>query len=255
MPSLSSCCALGAPTFTSDPTLVDTGSTVVLTGVGAKGQVGEVVARAFADLGASLVLVDRTTTNVDERAAELNAAGHSARGYACDLTNADAVASLVADVRRNHGDRLGALVHMAGGFGMSGPVAESSLDVWQRQIAINLTTAYLTTRAFLPMLRAGKGAIVLFASEAAIPGSAGANRSAYAVAKTGVVTLMRVDRQRGAKERRSGKRIGARRRFVPPRTSRRWARARGSSSAKRSRPSSRFSVPTRRVRSPANCFR
>ena len=40
---------------------------------------------------------------------------------------------------------------------MSGPVAESSLDVWHRQIAINLTTAYLTTRAFLPLLRAAQG--------------------------------------------------------------------------------------------------
>jgi 3-oxoacyl-[acyl-carrier protein] reductase len=192
-------------TFTRDSP-VDSGSTVVLTGVGAKGQVGEVVSRAFAELGASLVLVDRTTTNVDERAAELTANGHSARGYACDLTDADAVASLVDEVRRNHGDRIHALVHMAGGFAMSGPVAESSLDVWQRQIAINLTTAYLTTRAFLPMLRAGNGSIVLFASEAAIPGSTGANRSAYAVAKSGVVTLMR---SIANEERKNGVRANA----------------------------------------------
>lgn len=185
---------------------MDTGSTVVLTGVGAKGQVGEVVAKAFADLGASLVLVDRTTATAEERVADLAASGHAARGYACDLTNADAVASLIADVQRNHGDRVDALVHMAGGFAMSGPVAESSLDVWQRQIAINLTTAYLTTRAFLPMLRIAKGAIVLFASEAAIPGSTGANRSAYAVAKTGVVTLMR---SIANEERKNGVRANA----------------------------------------------
>ena len=78
---------------------MDSGSTVVLTGVGAEGQVGEVVAAAFANLGASLVLVDRTAENVEARAAELTAGGHSARGYACDLTNADAVASLVDEVR------------------------------------------------------------------------------------------------------------------------------------------------------------
>jgi 3-oxoacyl-[acyl-carrier protein] reductase len=191
-------------TLTCD--LVETGATVVLTGVGAKGQVGEVVARAFADLGASLVLIDRTAANVTERAAEISGGGGSARGYACDLTNADAVAALVGDVRRDHGDRVHALVHMAGGFGMSGPVAESSLDVWNRQIAINLTTAYLTTRGFLPMLRAGRGSIVLFASEAALPGSAGANRSAYAVAKTGVVTLMR---SIANEERKNGVRANA----------------------------------------------
>lgn len=170
---------------------VYSGSTVVLTGVGAKGQVGETVARAFADLGASLVLVDRTAGTVDERVSDLAASGRSARGYACDLTDENAVASLAKDVRGNHGDRVHALVHLAGGFAMSGPVADSSADVWHRQIAINLTTAYFATRAFLPLLRSGRGAIVLFASEAALPGSAGANRSAYAVAKSGVVALTR----------------------------------------------------------------
>jgi NAD(P)-dependent dehydrogenase (short-subunit alcohol dehydrogenase family) len=181
-----------------------TGTTVVLTGVGGEGQVGEVVAQAFADQNASLVLVDRTAEKVEARAAAIVATGHAARGYACDLTDADAVAALAARVRADHGDRLRALVHMAGGFGMSGPVAESSLDVWNRQIAINLTTAYLATRAFLPFLRAGRGSIVLFASEAALV--TGANRSAYAVAKTGVATLMR---SIANEERKNGVRANA----------------------------------------------
>lgn len=183
-----------------------TDSSVVLTGVGAKGQVGEVVAQAFADLGASLILVDRTAEQAAERAAAVVQAGGTARGYGCDLTNADAVSALATDVRRNHGDRLRALVHMAGGFAMSGPVAESSIDVWNRQLSINLTTAYLTTRAFLPLLRAGRGAIVLFASEAALPGMTGTNRSAYAVAKTGVAALMR---SIAGEERKNGVRANA----------------------------------------------
>jgi NAD(P)-dependent dehydrogenase (short-subunit alcohol dehydrogenase family) len=182
------------------------GSTVVLTGVGARGQVGETVARSFADLGASLVVVDRTLEKVEERVADLTTAGAAARGYPCDLTDANAVSSLVETVRHNHGEQVHALVHMAGGFGMSGPVAESSLDVWNRQIAINLTTAYLASRAFLPLLRAGKGAIVFFASEAALPGSTGANRSAYAVAKSAVVTLMR---SIANEERKNGVRANA----------------------------------------------
>lgn len=166
-------------------------STVVLTGVGAEGQVGEVVAKAFADLGASLVLVDRTAENVNARADALTRGGANARGYACDLTDAAAVDALVKQVRANHGDNIRAFVHMAGGFAMSGPVAESAIDVWQKQIAINLTTAYLAGRAFLPLLRSEKGAMVFFASEAALPGASAANRVAYAVAKNGVVTLMR----------------------------------------------------------------
>jgi 3-oxoacyl-[acyl-carrier protein] reductase len=182
------------------------GSTVLLTGVGAEGQVGEVVAQAFANLGAAVALVDRTTTSVEARAADIVARGHDARGYACDLTDPAAVDALVERVRADYGDSLHGLVHMAGGFAMSGPVADSSVDVWQRQIAINLTTAYLTTRAFIPLLRAARGAIVLFASEAAMPGATNAERSAYAVAKTGVVTLMRAI---AAEERKHGVRANA----------------------------------------------
>jgi NAD(P)-dependent dehydrogenase (short-subunit alcohol dehydrogenase family) len=166
-------------------------STVVLTGVGGAGQVGETVAAAFGKLGASLVLVGRTAEKVEARAAELIAAGYSVHAYACDLTNAADVASLVDRVRRDRGDRVHALVHMAGGFAMSGPVADATLDVWNRQIAINLTTAFLTTRAFLPPLRRARGSIVLFAAQPALPGKSGPNMSAYAVAKSGVAALMR----------------------------------------------------------------
>lgn len=168
-----------------------TGSTVLLTGVGAEGQVGEIVARAFAGLGASLVLVGRKIEKVQARAADIARLGYSARAYGCDLADADAVSALVPVIRKNHGEKLRALVHMAGGFAMSGPVAQSTVEVWNRQIAVNLTTAFLTSRAFLPMLRADAGSIVFFSSQAALPGGTVAEMSAYAAAKAGVATLMR----------------------------------------------------------------
>jgi NAD(P)-dependent dehydrogenase (short-subunit alcohol dehydrogenase family) len=183
-----------------------TGSTVVLTGVGNEGQVGEVVARAFADLGASTVLVDRSAVKAQARAGAITAAGRAARGYGCDLSSADDVARLAKDVAANHGDRIDALVHMAGGFAMSGPVAESTIESWDRMIAINLTTAFLTSRAFLPLVRNARGSIVFFASEAALPGAKGKNMSAYAVAKTGVASLMRAI---AAEERANGVRANA----------------------------------------------
>jgi NAD(P)-dependent dehydrogenase (short-subunit alcohol dehydrogenase family) len=185
---------------------VFTGSSVLLTGVGGEGQVGEVVAQAFANLGASLILVDRTLEKAEARAAAITKTGHAARGYACDLANSDAVAKLADAVRQNHGDRLRALVHMVGGFAMSGPVAESSVDDWKRQIDLHLHSAYLTTRAFLPMLRADHGSIVLFSSQAALPGSSIGEMSSYAIAKTGVATLMRAI---AAEERKNGVRANA----------------------------------------------
>jgi NAD(P)-dependent dehydrogenase (short-subunit alcohol dehydrogenase family) len=185
---------------------VFSGSNVLLTGVGRDGQVGEVVARAFADLGASLVLVDRTLEKAQARAAAITGGGQSARGYACDLTSATEVSALLDTVRQNHGDRLRALVHMVGGFEMSGPVAESSADDWNRQLTQHLGSAYLTTRAFLPLLRADHGSIVLFSSQAALPGASIAAMSAYAIAKTGVATLTRAI---AAEERKNGVRANA----------------------------------------------
>ncbi|HVX41620.1 MAG TPA: SDR family oxidoreductase [Gemmatimonadaceae bacterium] len=178
----------------------------MLTGVGAEGQVGEAVANAFAELGASLVLVDRSPEKAQARANAIVAREQAARGYGCDLADPAAVAALASAVRAEHGDKLRALVHMAGGFAMSGPVAESSLEVWDRQITINLTTAYVTARAFLPMLRAGRGSIVFFSSLPVAQGAPAAEMSAYSVAKSGVAALMRAI---AAEERVHGVRANA----------------------------------------------
>jgi NAD(P)-dependent dehydrogenase (short-subunit alcohol dehydrogenase family) len=179
---------------------------VLLTGAGREGQVGEVVARALAERGATILLADRTADQARDRAAALTNAGLRAFSFGCDLADAAAVADLATRVRREHGDLLGALVHVAGGFAVSGPLAESDVDVWQRMMNINLMTAFLVTRAFLPLVRAAQGAIVYFASEAALPGAKVANVAAYAAAKSGVVTLMRAVAQ---EERGNGVRANA----------------------------------------------
>jgi 3-oxoacyl-[acyl-carrier protein] reductase len=164
---------------------------VVLTGVGREGQVGEVVARSFAEEGAALALVDVDRAEVERRAATLRDAGFSAHGHPCNLTDPGAVEALAAQVSATHGGRIDALVNMAGGFAMSGPLAESDHAVWRRQFAVNLDTAYLAMRAFLPLLRPARGAIVCFASAAVLPGESAARMSAYVAAKSGVVGLVR----------------------------------------------------------------
>jgi NAD(P)-dependent dehydrogenase (short-subunit alcohol dehydrogenase family) len=179
---------------------------VLLTGVGREGQVGEVVARTFAERGAKVLLVDRQVEQAEARARALGEKGHSASAYGCDLTSAEQVGRLVERVRREHGDRLDALVNMAGGFLSSGTVADGEIDAWHRLFAINLTTAYLATRAFLPLVRAARGAIVSFASEAVLPGSRIAGMAAYAAAKSGVATLMQAVAQ---EERANGVRANA----------------------------------------------
>src|SRR3954447_11864374 len=166
------------------------GRSVVLTGVGREGQVGEAVARAFAERGARVFLVDRQESEAQARSDALIAAGLRSAALGADLTAGAAVEGLAARVRDATGGRLHALVHLAGGFASSGPVSESDPAVWQRQLAMNATTAYLTARAFLPLLRGAKGALVFFASEAVLPNARTANLSAYVAAKSAVVALM-----------------------------------------------------------------
>ena len=179
---------------------------IVLTGVGREGQVGEAVARGFAERGAMVVLVDRQQTEVSQRAAALKAAGFRAWGFAADLTDPQQVEEVARRTAAAHGGQVDYLVNAAGGFAASGRVAESDIAVFQRQLAVNLTTAYLATRAFLPLVRAAKGAVLYFASEAALPHGRAVGISAYAAAKAGVLALMRAVAQ---EERESGVRANA----------------------------------------------
>jgi NAD(P)-dependent dehydrogenase (short-subunit alcohol dehydrogenase family) len=181
------------------------GKVAVLTGVSRQGQVGEAVARTLAEQGAAVVLIDRTGVEAEARAKEIRGRGHRAMAVNADLTD-PAQLDAVARVVKNEFGGVDALVNIAGGFGMSGKVADSDPNAWARLLGIGLTTAYLTTRAFLPLVRERRGAIVFFASAAALPGGRIAEMSAYAVSKAGVITLMRAVAQ---EERETGVRSNA----------------------------------------------
>jgi NAD(P)-dependent dehydrogenase (short-subunit alcohol dehydrogenase family) len=126
---------------------------------------------------------------VTARAEEIRRGGHVATPYSCDLSDPDRVTELFAQIRDNHGQRVDACVHMAGGFALSGSVADATLEVWDRQLTINLRTALLVSRAVIPLLRLSAGSLVFFSSEVALPGAKLAHISAYAVAKIGVAAL------------------------------------------------------------------
>ena len=163
---------------------------VLVTGVGGEGQVGEALARAFAATGARLALVDRTAANAERHAAALRAEGHEAHGFGCDLADVEQVDAMIAQVHAVVGD-VDAVVCAAGGFAPTGPLDEAAVADIERQLGINLKTAVLTTRAALPMLRRTRGSIVYFGSAAVLPGATGGGMLAYAMAKSGVLALMR----------------------------------------------------------------
>lgn len=183
------------------------GKCAVVTGVGRAGQVGEVVAREFAQRGAAVAIIDRDGTSAELLAVGMRAEGLAVTAYACDLTDTAATAETFAQIGSAHGGCVHALANVAGGFAMSGPVAESDPDVFQRQLAINLGSAYGATRACLPLLRAARGGGIVFMAAAAIlPGGKVGGMSGYAASKAGVTALMRAVAQ---EERAHGIRANA----------------------------------------------
>jgi NAD(P)-dependent dehydrogenase (short-subunit alcohol dehydrogenase family) len=182
------------------------GSAVVITGVGRPGQVGEVVAAAFARQGATLLLIDRDAEAANQRAASLRTSGATAHGLSGDLTDPIATSSVADRIATLAPNGLAAVVHMAGGYIDGAAVSETDPASWNRLFAINLTTAFVSTRAFVPLVRKARGAMVYFASAAALPGASVANMAAYAAAKGGVITLMRAV---AAEERNNGVRANA----------------------------------------------
>ncbi len=177
----------------------------VVTGVGRPGQLGAVVAATLAGRGHPVALVGHTLADAAARADELRAVGATAFPFAADLTSAADAARLAVDVERICG-AAASLVNVAGGFAVSGPLDESDPAVWAAQFRLNADTAFAATRAFLPQLRATRGAVVFIASISALPSARIKGLAAYAASKTAVITLMRAV---AADERAHGVRANA----------------------------------------------
>lgn len=148
----------------------------VLIAGGANG-IGAAVARALANAGMSIVVLD-----IDNEGGERIASEVSGRFEAVDLTDFEAVRFAV----ERHGP-FSVLVNSAGVdqhafFGQTGPAD------WRRLLSINLESVFATTHAVLPSMRAaGYGRIVNISSEAGRGGSRGG--AVYAAAKGGIIAF------------------------------------------------------------------
>jgi len=165
------------------------GKSVLVTGVGRVGQIGHAVAEAFGRAGARLVICDISAVNVAARAKEFVAQGLECRAAAGDLTEPDVAQWAVEEAVQAYG-RLDVVANVAGGLSAVKPVVESETEAFDREMAINVKTTYLVSRAAARvMVRQRRGAIVNFASIAAFHGRA--EMAAYSAAKAGVAALTR----------------------------------------------------------------
>lgn len=153
------------------------GNVVLITG--ATGSLGQAVVPAFTEAGARVIAAARGTASGPMERRTLVAA---------DVTDEADVRRLVEDVIQTEG-RLDALINLVGGFA-PGRVWETDLSLWQRMMTMNLTSAFLLSKAVLPhMLERRSGRIVHVAAKAAADPFPGA--AAYIAAKAGLAALVR----------------------------------------------------------------
>jgi NAD(P)-dependent dehydrogenase (short-subunit alcohol dehydrogenase family) len=160
--------------------------TALVTGAG-KG-IGAATALALAQAGHRVALAARTAADLERVSEQVRAAGGQAAVVAGDVTQPAAVAEMVAAAERALGP-ITVLVNNAGAGG-SHKFLNHPDELWERMLAVNLTSVYRVTKAVLPgMLQAGWGRIINIASIAAKAG--GKYLAAYTASKHGVLGLTR----------------------------------------------------------------
>ena len=163
------------------------GKFALVTGVSQAGQIGQIVARALADEGASLAIAARTRANVEARAEELRARGARVLALTADLTREAGVGESVDQVMREY-SKIDVLVNLAGGLTRYKSAVDHSLDDWQHEMGNNLLSAFLCSRAVFPRMRDGGGGSIINFGRAGLPQ---ANMIAYNCAKAGIEALTR----------------------------------------------------------------
>ncbi len=157
----------------------------IVTGAGSG--LGRATARRLASEQALVAVLDLDEGAVKDTAAQIESEGHTARAYACDVSDWASVEPTVAQVAADLG-RPQLLVNCAG-VGTFVRTEDETPENWARIIGVNLTGTFLTCRSVIPHLLGGGGVIVNVASNAGLMGQP--YSAAYCASKGGVVNLTR----------------------------------------------------------------
>lgn len=158
----------------------------IVTG-GSRG-IGKGIAQAFANVGAKVVIVARTKSELGQAAAEIEGTGHKVLPFVADVCDSSQVARLMDATMADFG-RIDIMVNNAGGLTPSSPLVATSEEDWDWMMAANLRSVFLCSKAVARVMidQNTKGNIVNIASMAARKPTPGL--CAYSVSKAGVVSL------------------------------------------------------------------
>jgi 3-oxoacyl-[acyl-carrier protein] reductase len=162
------------------------GKTALVTG--ASRGIGRATALELAKAGAQ-VLVHYSSSPAEAEAvvAEIKKAGGRAQALKADLAATDGAHELARQTRAIVGERLDILVANAG-VGKSATIEETTVEDFDRLIAVNLRAPYFLVQQLLPIL--GNGSSVVLVSSLAAHAVVG-NLSAYAATKGAIDTLVK----------------------------------------------------------------
>ena len=161
---------------------------VMVTGAGSG--IGRAAAKAYAAHGATVILVGRTVSRLEEVYDEIEAAGHPKPAIVPMNFEGAAVKDyeeLAMTLEDNFG-RLDGLLHNAGILGARSPVELYDPETWNKVMHVNATAPFLLSRAMIPLLRKSEDASMIFASSG-VGRQARAYWGAYAVSKFAVEGL------------------------------------------------------------------
>lgn len=132
----------------------------VITGAGSG--IGRACAQEFAKEGACVVVADINLAGALETVKLIEAAGGSARAVRTDVADATSVQSLV-DETLNAYSKANVLVNNAA-IQINKTVEDTTVEEWNREIAVNLGGVFLCSKLFLPHLRKTRGTIINMSS-------------------------------------------------------------------------------------------
>jgi NAD(P)-dependent dehydrogenase (short-subunit alcohol dehydrogenase family) len=154
---------------------------------GAARGIGAAAARRLCEEGAHVVLADRDGGGAAAAAAELEAGGHDAHARAVDVTDGEAVRSVIDEAA----ELLGGLDLVLANAGVLSvrPLADLSLAEFEHTLRVNVLGTFLTFKHAVAHLRAaGGGALLCTASQAGVHGYR--DMSAYCASKFALVGLV-----------------------------------------------------------------
>lgn len=164
-----------------------TGKVAIVTG-GASG-IGRGISEALGACGVDVVLTYYTSdAGATETVAAIAAQGRRAHAFRADLTERGEAQRVVETALAEFG-RVDILVANSGGLLQRSAIADCSLDLWNKALAVNLTSTFLACQAVLPEMTRNQGGSIVTISSLAAHGGGGAGSTHYAVAKGGVVTF------------------------------------------------------------------